>query len=82
MGEQYSGRKISRVDILGLKKGEVVKYSGGIKGTTYLVVDHVDLERGVVTGEMTDVFGVNALSISELEKKAIDIAKWRDNPAK
>lgn len=69
--QQYEGLK--REDILNLQNGEVVRYRGG-----YLIVKEVDVARGVVTGKLEgDIFGVNNLSITDLEKSGIDIAKWQ-----
>lgn len=71
MGKRYGG--LSRRKILNLKMGEVVRYSEG-----YLIVSAVDIERGVVTGElMNRVYGVNDLPIETLENLGIEVTKWQ-----
>ena len=72
---------LKKEDVLALQNGEVVQYLGkdNFRKDQYLLVDEVDLERGVVTGELTSACGVNNLSIDYLIENGIRIAKW--NPS-
>lgn len=77
-------------DILALKKGEVVSFMQEYisldrrKYRTFLLVDHVDLERGVVSGNLVGVedIGVNAVPIEDLVQGALDIASWQKRERK
>lgn len=69
---------LSRQQILSIKRGEVIAYQGD-HGINLLLVDYVDLERGVVSGAITEAMGVNSLPIDYIIKNGIDTAKWRKN---
>lgn len=73
MVEQYQRSGLSRDEILSSRKGEIIKYDFG-----YLIVESVDIKRGVVNGELkSKISGVNAFPIKDLEERGIDIAKWQ-----
>ncbi len=78
MTDQYERRDgLKREDILALREGEVIKYRCGILGVmNYLVVESVDAESGKVSGHISNALGVNAVSIEELVREGIDIAKF------
>jgi len=76
MGEEYTEVEgLDREDVVGVERGEVIEYQTKL-GSVYLIVDHVDQDRGVVTGAITHATGVNALSIDELVANGKNIAKW------
>ena len=72
MADEYPTNGWKREDILGLQRGDVIKY----KPDNYLVVDEIDTERDVVTGRIVHPAGVNAVPIEDLVEKGIEIATW------
>ncbi len=75
---------ITLTDIVSLQKGEVVSFKRELKGfdgkifLDYLLVDHVDIQRRVVSGRLIEMpIGVNAVPIDEIVLGAVDIASWQ-----
>ena len=67
---------LSKERIYGLKRGEVIAYRDGRGRIQLIYVDHVDAERGKVSGEISVASGVNAISIDRLVEQGFDLAKW------
>jgi hypothetical protein len=66
---------LTKEEIYNLKRGEVVSYIGEF-GIELLYVNEVDVEKGVVSGEISLAEGGNGISIEDLVKRGVDVAKW------
>lgn len=72
--------EINKEMLLGLEPGDAVRYRSTT--LTYLIVDSVDVQKGLVYGQMAGPIGVNAISIDDLlVKKELKIIKLDGTPA-
>jgi hypothetical protein len=68
---------LTKEKLADLKRGEVVEYVNEGGDTRYLFVDHVDLDKGIVSGEITNGLGFNSILLEDLIKMGQRTTKWQ-----